>query len=335
MLAEDPQNAEARTLVAEAQAAVAALEHAAAEARAAVTSGDTAKAERALSQVLAIDPGHPVVAELSQALNQHFRTRTEEARGRADLARQAAQAAQAAGQPTFAAADRVLRDAVARQQNGDFVEAAGRFSEAASGFDRARSDAEASRVAQARATETARLTAAIRPSALPSVLTAPATGGPGPTAPAPDRTPLAPAASAVPSPGVAATAPPFSLPALPSSSMVPSLPAAPSTVPAAAADAGVRRALLDYARAFETRDLVLFKSVMPGLTADQEKAVSGAFKAGQKVALTVESILVADGKATVRLTRQDTVGGQAMKPRQQTFRLVPRGAAWAIESIGQ
>ena len=37
----------------------------------------------------------------------------------------------------------------------------------------------------------------------------------------------------------------------------------------------------------------------------------------------------------MRLTRQDTVAGQAMKPRQQTFRLVQRGGAWAIESIGQ
>ena len=56
----------------------------------------------------------------------------------------------------------------------------------------------------------------------------------------------------------------------------------------------MRKALSDYSRAFETRDLALFKSVMPGLTADQEKAVGAAFKAGQQVALTVESIQVAD-----------------------------------------
>jgi hypothetical protein len=49
----------------------------------------------------------------------------------------------------------------------------------------------------------------------------------------------------------------------------------------------------------------------------------------------VESIQVAAGRATVRLTRQDTVNGQAMTPRQQTFRLVQRGGAWTIESIGR
>jgi hypothetical protein len=29
------------------------------------------------------------------------------------------------------------------------------------------------------------------------------------------------------------------------------------------------------------------------------------------------------------------VNGQTQKPRQQTFRLVQRGGAWTIESIGQ
>jgi hypothetical protein len=99
----------------------------------------------------------------------------------------------------------------------------------------------------------------------------------------------------------------------------------------------VRSTLADYARALTTRDLTLFRSVMPGLTAEQEKSLREAFKAvkSQQVALSVESIQLADGKATVRLTRQDTVNGATQKPRQQTFRLAQRGGAWAIESIGQ
>lgn len=323
VLAEDPGSTEAASIVAEAQKAVAQVEVAAAEARLAVAKNDTASADAALSRVLAIDPRHPVVAELSQALNQVFRAKTQAARSRADQSRRAAQAAQGAGQPAFAAADQLLRDAEARLGAGQFVEAARGFSEAADGYDRARREGEVARAAQARTAEAAKLTASIKPSLIPTLAPsllpslAPPTVVPAPTAPASASPPL-----------------PSALPTV--AAAIPSPSAAPTALPAAAADAGVRRALADYSRAFEARDLALFKSVMPGLTSDQEKAVGGAFKAGQRVALTVESVqLAADGRATVRLTRQDTVAGQAMKPRQQTFRLAQRGAAWVIESIGQ
>jgi hypothetical protein len=103
------------------------------------------------------------------------------------------------------------------------------------------------------------------------------------------------------------------------------------------AEAAVRRTLGDYARALETRDLDLFKAVMPGLTADQEKSLRESFKAvrSQQVSLTVESVKVTNDKAVVRVARQDTVDGKAQKARQQTFRLSQRGGAWAIDSIGQ
>jgi hypothetical protein len=207
------------------------------------------------------------------------------------------------------------------------VEATSRFSEAADGYDRARREGEVARAAQVRSAEAARLTASIKPSLLPSL----------PPSVLPSLAPPPRTVAAVPGPST----PPTATPAMPVASptvaaAIPTPSAAPTALPTAAADAGVRRALSDYSRAFETRDLALFKSVMPGLTADQEKAVGAAFKAGQRVSLNVESVqLGADGRAIVRLTRQDTVAGQTMKPRQQTFRLAQRGAAWAIESIGQ
>ncbi|HEY5908841.1 MAG TPA: protein kinase, partial [Vicinamibacteria bacterium] len=168
VLAEDPQNAEAEKVVAQAKQSMEALATAASSARESVARGDTAGAERALSQVLAIDPGHPVVAELSQALNQHFRSRTEAAKAAADKARQAALAAQAGSQGAFVMAERLSSGAASKLEEGEFLEATRRFTEAADAYARAARDAEAVKSTQARAAEVARLEASKRISSPPA-----------------------------------------------------------------------------------------------------------------------------------------------------------------------
>jgi serine/threonine protein kinase len=335
VLAEAPENAAAKEIVAQARKWTAALTTAADTARDAVARGDAPAAERALSEVLAIDPGHPVVADLSQALNQHFRSRTEAARSAADQARKGAVAVDAEGQSAFVMAERLASGAAAKLEEGQFVEATRRFTEAADAYGRARREAEAAKAAQARAAEVSRLQAMVRPSVAPPPTAPPATSAP-PTSAAPRTLPPSTAAPSGSPPGQANPPPPA--PGVPASAAtVPSVPVSPPAVAAVGAEAAVRRTLADYARALEKQDLTLFRSVMPGLTADQEKSLRDSFKAvkSHEVSLAVESIQLAEGKATVRLSRQDTVNGQSQKPRQQTFRLAQRGSAWAIESIGQ
>jgi len=55
----------------------------------------------------------------------------------------------------------------------------------------------------------------------------------------------------------------------------------------------------------------------------------------QQVELSVLAMDLQGTTVTVRITRQDTINGQAHPPRQQTVRLSQRGGAWTIDSMGQ
>lgn len=112
--------------------------------------------------------------------------------------------------------------------------------------------------------------------------------------------------------------------------------ATPSLPPAVVGpDVGVRRAIADYARALETHDLVLFKSIKPDLSSEDEKKLAEAFKAiqSQQVGITIDSIEVDGAKAVAKVSRKDTINGKLQRPVQQTFRLIQKGAAWTIQSM--
>ncbi len=308
------ESAEAQELLGQARQKIDTLEASAREARSAFERGDTDGATKALGRVLTIDPRHPVAAELSAALsaalNQQFRGQAEEAKRTASRSRAEAENARAGGQELFRSADRAVRraqDLLAKEQ---FAQATQKFLEAGDEFDRARRASElAAASAAASAAEAAAFAARRALTTLPPA-----------TAPAPTQA----AATQIP-PG-----PPLG---------VPSLPAPPPSAATLAAlqEPAVRRVIEDFERAINTRDLALYKSLYPGLTADQEKAVRTAFGEGsQKVAITIGSPMQIEGnQATVRISRQDTVKGKAMPQRQQTFRLVRRDGAWMIQSMGQ
>jgi tetratricopeptide (TPR) repeat protein len=311
----DKGNAEANDILARANESRAALETAAQEATAALASGDTEGASRALSRVLAIDPRHPVVAELSASLNSHFSAEAEQARKAAAEARVQAETAKAAASQPFQAADRLVQEGQTLLGGAQYAEATQKFLEAGITFDRARRAAEAAAAAQARST------------------------APPPTAPA-ERVSAAPA-----TPGTAVVSsatlapPPQTVPSRPS--LAPALPAAPPapTVQetAASAEQAVRRVISDYGRALETKDLDLFRNVKPNLSGDEEKRLRESFRAvkSHEVGISVDSVQIDGPRAVVRVSRQDTINGNAMKPLQQTFHLLSRDGAWAIESIGQ
>jgi hypothetical protein len=101
-------------------------------------------------------------------------------------------------------------------------------------------------------------------------------------------------------------------------------------------EAAIRQVLADYARAIETKDLGLFRSVKPGMSGDEEKGLKEFFKTvgSYKVGLSIENLKVEGAQATAHVARADTAGGQAMKPYRQTFKLAQRGGSWVIQSIG-
>jgi tetratricopeptide (TPR) repeat protein len=298
----DPESGEARQVIDDANRQLAALEQNAAAATAAYRRGDTEAATRALGLVLAIDPRHPAATELTAALNQHFRRQAEDARRAVEQAREAA--ASASGQEAFTQADRARAEAEALLRKDEFAVATQRLLQARDGFERARRNADAEARAQAQAAARAAAAAA-----------------------APVTTPRGQAAVA---------APPITLP--PPGTVPPAvIEAPPAATGAPGDDAGIRKVIADYARAIEGKDLALFRAVKPNLSGEEAKRLQDSFKAikSQKVGITIDSIQVDGAQATVRVSRQDTINGQAMRAVSQTFRLAQGGPGWTIQTIGQ
>jgi hypothetical protein len=111
-------------------------------------------------------------------------------------------------------------------------------------------------------------------------------------------------------------------------------------VPAAESDeAAIRRTLATYAAAVEKKDVSLFRSVRPALSAAEEARLRESFKQveSQQVTLDIEDVRVDGRTATVRLSRTDTllVGGrkQTQNPRRVVVRLEKTGAGWVISEF--
>ena len=87
-------------------------------------------------------------------------------------------------------------------------------------------------------------------------------------------------------------------------------------------DAAIRRLVTTYGRAIESKDLALFRSVKPNLSADEERRLQQGFRAvtSQRVQLTIASIDRRGDTATVVVQRRDEldVGGrrQTVEARQ-------------------
>jgi tetratricopeptide (TPR) repeat protein len=336
----DPQNADAKEILDKSEQLLNEVESAAAAAREAAQRGDADTASRELNRLLAIDPQHPAAAELIPTLNRYFRQQAETARATAQRARTEAEPTRRAAGEAFANADKRAREAEGLLKKEQFAAATQGFLEAGDLFAKARREAEAAIAASTPRPSTA--ASAVTPTAPPSATTLPPpTSAPPSSAPTsaatlpPRPAPTASVAQTLPSqpPSLAPSLPPTTTAAVP-----PTLPAAAASVPAGGgADAAVRRVVSDYGRALETHDLTLFKALKPDLSAEEEKRLQDSFKAirSHEVGITVQSVQVDGGQATVRVSRHDVVNGKPMKEQQQTFRLVQNGSSWTIVSIGQ
>ena len=103
----------------------------------------------------------------------------------------------------------------------------------------------------------------------------------------------------------------------------------------------IRAALADYEEALETRDLALFRTVKPNLTAEEEQWFQDGLRmAGpQEIELRVDGIAIEGEEATATVTRSNRGVVQGFEPqgeaRKQTFRLRKQGSKWVIVEIGQ
>jgi len=105
------------------------------------------------------------------------------------------------------------------------------------------------------------------------------------------------------------------------------------------ASAAVRRVLENYKRALESRDIALYRSLKPDLSANEEKALRESFKVvkSQVVGMVEESIRIDPGgdRATVKVSRQDIINGRPTQRYSQTINFVRSGGTWLIQSMGQ
>jgi ketosteroid isomerase-like protein len=115
----------------------------------------------------------------------------------------------------------------------------------------------------------------------------------------------------------------------------------PPPAPSAADDeSAIRRVIAAYARAIETKDLGLFRSVKPNMSREEQQRISDGFRAvsSQQVDITILAIERRGDTAMVRLRRRDTVnasGRRQTTESQQTMTLTRAGDGWVIGEIGR
>ena len=102
----------------------------------------------------------------------------------------------------------------------------------------------------------------------------------------------------------------------------------------------IRRVVATYARAIETKDVALFRSVKPNMSPDEQRRIEEGFRAvtSQRVDVTILAIDRQGQEASVRLRRRDTIqagGRQQTADSQQTVTLAKTGAGWVIREIGR
>lgn len=101
----------------------------------------------------------------------------------------------------------------------------------------------------------------------------------------------------------------------------------------------IRGVIRSYERAIETKNVELFRSIRPGLSAAEETRLRDSFRQveSQEVDITIEDLRVDGRMATARLSRRDTVnsgGRRQTQSSRQTLRLEKTGTGWIIVELG-
>jgi hypothetical protein len=93
-----------------------------------------------------------------------------------------------------------------------------------------------------------------------------------------------------------------------------------------------------YARAIESKNLELFRSIKPNLSREEERRLQQGFRAvqSQRVTLTVLSIDLRGDQASVRVRRRDVIQAGARQQTvetQQTLTMARTADGWIIAEI--
>ena len=99
----------------------------------------------------------------------------------------------------------------------------------------------------------------------------------------------------------------------------------------------VKRLLMNYERAIETKDLPLFRSVKPNLSSEEEKRLRKAFEStrSHEVTITMDSLDCQEAGCVAHLLRRDTLDGSIVSSFPQTLRLGQGPEGLVIEEIGR
>jgi serine/threonine protein kinase len=173
---------------------------------------------------------------------------------------------------------------------------------------------------------------------------------PAPVTPSPPPPPPPPAATApVPAPVPSTPTPPVetppavaTTPAAPAPATRPSPPPETLKVPSGSEtdDAAIRAVIATYERAIETKNIELFRSVRPGLSAADELRLRASFNQvdSQDVTIRVTELKITGRTATARLARTDAIvtsGRRQIESSQQTLQLSKGASGWVISEIGR
>ena len=96
--------------------------------------------------------------------------------------------------------------------------------------------------------------------------------------------------------------------------------------------------LATFERAIETKDVTLYRSTRPNLSAEEQRRVEEGFAAveSQAVTLQVQSIDIVGDRATVTVLRQDMIRFNGLEQTQQsmsTMMFARQGDGWVITEI--
>ena len=338
VLAAAPEHAEALRVRAEGRAALDQAETALSEAQALLDAGQLEQAVQAVAAALTLNPSHALGVELASQLNSQFRSEADGARADMDQSRAAAQAAGADTEDEFAQGEQLAREAQAQLEQEQFTLATQRFLEARDTFGRARRAAErpdaTAGAAAVGTTAGARPPAVDQPATAPAdpperAASAPAVGAepvvPEPAVADPGVAPQAAAAAAALEPGVDDLAIREPVPPTPA-------PSAPAPVDEASA---IRNVIATYEQAIEGKDLELYRSVKPNLSAEEASQLqtSFAFVESQQVDIEIISMDIRASQAFLRIARQDTIvadGRERISQSEQLITLSKTAGGWVI-----
>jgi tetratricopeptide (TPR) repeat protein len=112
---------------------------------------------------------------------------------------------------------------------------------------------------------------------------------------------------------------------------------APTPPPPADEEPAIRRVVADFARAIESKDFALYKSLRPNLSADDERKLREAFAGSptQQVTMSISSVQLTGTEAHVKVTRRDTFKGKKLDPTRQTLVLAKGPTGWTIREISE